>query len=92
MSEKTFWDFYHKDIIGFLTYNIVDTLLTFKIDEKLKFTELIFSLGKHNKSTFGPSAMGRSLMFKQRNNSIFSNKNQLIRAKKFGDEVAYPVL
>lgn len=90
--DGNFWNSYHNDIVGFLTYNLIDTISTFKLDEKLKFTELIFELGKHNKSTFASSLTGRSIMFKQRNNHIFTEQGKLIRTKKFSEEICYPVL
>jgi len=83
---------FHNDIIGFLTYNMLDTLLLAKVDEKLQFTELIFDLGKHNKSTFSSSLTGRSIMFKNRNNDIFTKQGKIIRTRKFGDEVSYPLI
>ena len=89
--EGNFWDSFHNNIVNFLTYNMLDTILTFKLDDKLKFTELIFELGKHNESTFSKSVMGRSLMFKDRNNHLYTTKGKLIRTRKFSDEINYPI-
>ncbi len=80
---------YLNDIIGYLTYNIFDTLLTFKLDQKLMFMELMFDLSKYNNATMGATINGRSLIYLYRNDLMYSSQNKLIRAKKFSREVLY---
>ena len=84
-----FRETYLNDIIGYLTYNIFDTLLTFKLDQKLMFMELMFDLSKYNNATMGATINGRSLIYLYRNDLMYSSQNKLIRAKKFSREVLY---
>lgn len=87
--EGNFLEYYRKNIAGFLTYNIFDTVLLYKLDQKLLFTELILDLAKYNNSTFGASIGGRSIMYQIRNHLHYSKKNELIRSKLFSQEVLY---
>jgi len=73
----------------YIAYNIFDTLLTFKIDEKLTFLELTYDLAKYNKSTMGAAMQGRSILYSYRNNNIYYSRDKLVRAKKFTSEVVY---
>lgn len=81
---------YENDIVSFLTYNLLDTLLTFKLDEKLKFLELNWMLAKYNDSPLGPAVNGRSIMYLYRNNLIYTRQGKASRAKKFHREIFYP--
>lgn len=80
---------YLNNIVGYLTYNIFDTLLTFKLDERLMFMELMFDLSKYNNSTMGATISGRSLIYLYRNDLMYSSQNKLIRVKKFSREVLF---
>jgi len=80
---------YLNDIVGYLTYNIFDTLLTYKLDQKLMFMELMFDLSKYNNTTMGSTINGRSLIYLYRNDLMYSSQNKVIRAKKFSREVLY---
>jgi DNA polymerase elongation subunit (family B) len=82
---------YKEDLPRFLAYNLLDTLLTFKLDEKLQFLELNWMLAKYNTSPIGSTIRGRSLMYKYRNNLIYTKKNQILRNKTFGREIFYPL-
>jgi DNA polymerase elongation subunit (family B) len=82
---------YQNNIVRFLTYNLFDTLLTFKLDEKLQFLELNWMLSKYNNSPMSAAINGRSIMYKYRNNLIYTKRNQLIRSKIFGREIFYPM-
>jgi len=82
---------YQNNIVRFLTYNLLDTLLTFKLDEKLQFLELNWMLAKYNDSPMSAAINGRSIMYKYRNNLIYTKRNQIIRTKLFGREIFYPL-
>lgn len=89
--DDTFVQVYRNNIIQYLTYNLMDTLLVYKLDTKLQFLELIFSLAKYNNSTMGAAISGRSIMYLYRNDLIYTNQNKLIRNKKYSREVFYPI-
>ncbi len=82
---------YENNIVRFLTYNLFDTLLTFKLDEKLRFLELQWSLAKYNNSPMSAAINGRSGMYKFRNNLIYTKRDQLVRVKGFNREILYPL-
>jgi len=80
---------YLHNIIGYLTYNIFDTLITFKLDEKLLFMELMFDLSKYNNATMGATINGRSILYTYRNNLMYATQDKVVRTKKFSGEVLY---
>jgi DNA polymerase elongation subunit (family B) len=82
---------YKTDIARFVTYNIFDTLLTFKLDEKLQFLELNWMLAKYNDAPMSSAIRGRSLMYRYRNDLIYTRRNQIVRSKLFGREIFYPL-
>jgi DNA polymerase elongation subunit (family B) len=82
---------YRTNIVQYLTYNLLDTLLVYKLDAKLQFLELIFSLAKYNNSTMGAAINGRSIMYLYRNDLIYTRQNKVIRNRKFSREVFYPI-
>jgi DNA polymerase elongation subunit (family B) len=82
---------YRNNIVQYLTYNMMDTLLTFKLDQKLQFIEQIYSLSKYNNSSIGATINGRSIMYKYRNDLIYANQKKLVRAKKYSREVFYQI-
>jgi DNA polymerase elongation subunit (family B) len=82
---------YETDLARFLAYNLLDTLLVYKLDIKLQFLELMWSLSKFNTAPMSSSVRGRSIMYKYRNNLIYTKRNQLVRSKLFGREVFYPL-
>lgn len=82
---------YENNIINYLTYNLLDTLITFKLDEKLKFLEQIFSLASINSAPLGATIRGRSMMFSARNNKHYMDKGNILRHGKFGAEVFFKV-
>lgn len=87
--EDNFLKTFEHNIVHFLTYNLLDTILTFKLDEKLKFLELIFSLAKYNDSTMGAAINGRSIMYTYRNDLIYTRLKKVIRNKKFSSEIFF---
>lgn len=87
--EGGFRETYLNDIVGYLTYNIFDTLLTFKLDEKLMFMELMFDLSKYNNATMGATINGRSILYLYRNDLMYCSQDKLIRSKKFSREVLF---
>ena len=89
--ERGFVDSYRNDVAQFLAYNLMDTLLVYKLDAKLQFLELIFSLAKYNNSTMGAAISGRSIMYSYRNDLIYTTQNKLIRNRKYSREVFYPI-
>lgn len=82
------WNYLH-NIIGYLTYNIFDTILTYKLDEKLMFMELMFDLSKYNNATMGATINGRSILYLYRNDLMYCSQNKIIRSKKFSREVLF---
>ena len=87
--NKDFVESYEDHIVEYLCYNLMDTLLVFKLDEKLTFIEKIFSLAQINNSPLGATIRGRSLMFSYRNNGHHVDNLKLIRHAKFGNEVYF---
>jgi DNA polymerase elongation subunit (family B) len=90
--EGGFRETYLNDIILYLAYNMFDTILTFKLDERLSFLERTFNIAKYNKSTMGSAIRGRSFIYTNRNNYIYTSDNKLIRNKKFAREVLFEPL
>jgi len=82
---------YRNNLARFLTYNLLDTLLTFKLDEKLQFLELNYMLAKYNTAPVSSAINGRSIMYRYRNDLIYSQKGQAVRSKPFGREIFYPI-
>jgi DNA polymerase elongation subunit (family B) len=82
---------YENNLPRFLAYNLLDTLLVYKLDEKLQFLELQWMLAKYNNAPMGSAIRGRSIMYRYRNNLIYSKLNKLVRSKIFGREVFYPI-
>lgn len=80
---------YENNIINYLLYNLLDVLLTFKLDEKLKFIERVFALAEINRAPLGATIRGRSLMFSARNNSQFMREGKILRDGKFSSEVVF---
>jgi DNA polymerase elongation subunit (family B) len=84
-------DAYRNDLPRFLAYNLLDTLLTFKLDEKLQFLELNWMLAKYNDAPIGSAIRGRSIMYRYRNDLIYTRRDQIVRTKAFGREIFYPL-
>jgi DNA polymerase elongation subunit (family B) len=82
---------YKNNIARFMTYNLLDTLLTYKLDKKLQFLELNWMLAKFNDAPISSAIKGRSIMYKYRNNLIYTGRNQVVRTKPFGREIFYPI-
>jgi len=87
--DEDFNDVYYNDIVTFLTYNLLDTLLVYKLDLKLGFMELMFDLSKYNKATMGSTINGRSILYKYRNDLMYSSQDKIIRTNKFSKEVLF---
>lgn len=56
-------EFFEKDPKNYLLYNIIDTILCFKLNEKLKHIELHNNIKRMMKSTFTKSLIGSSANF-----------------------------
>jgi len=84
-----FRETYLHDIINYLAYNLLDTLLTFKLDQKLSFLEQTYELAKYNNATMGATITGRSFIYSYRNDLMYFKEDKLIRTKKFSKEVLY---
>lgn len=80
---------YLNNLAGYIAYNMFDTLLTFKLDEKLQFLELTFDIADYNDSTMGAASSGRSFLYAYRNDVTYVSQHKLIRSKKFSSEVLY---
>ena len=87
--DEDFIHSYENNIINYLLYNLLDILLTFKLDEKLKFIERVFALAEINNAPLGSTIRGRSLMFSARNNSQFMREGKILRDGKFSSEVIF---
>jgi len=84
-----FREAYLQNIVLYLAYNLLDTLLTFKLDQKLQFLESNFDLAKYNNATVGATLTGRSFLYSYRNDLMYYKNNKLVRANKFSKEVLY---
>ncbi len=82
---------YENNLPRFLVYNLLDTLLVYKLDQKLQFLELQWMLAKYNNAPMGSAIRGRSIMYRYRNNLIYTKENKIVRVKPFGREVFYPI-
>jgi len=82
---------YENNLARFLTYNLLDTLLTFKLDEKLQFLELNYMLAKLNDAPVSSAIRGRSIMYRYRNDLIYTRRNQAVRTHGYGREIFYPL-
>ena len=87
--DEDFIHSYENNIINYLLYNLLDVLLTFKLDEKLKFIERVFALAEINNAPLGATIRGRSLMFSARNNSHFMREGKILRDGKFSSEIIF---
>jgi len=86
--QGNFNEVYQRNPLRFATYNLLDVLLTFKLDEKLRFLEQIYSLAKLNHASVRASTIGRSFIFTYRNNFHYLyEENLAIRTHKFNKEV-----
>jgi len=86
--EGNFNEVYLNNPLRFATYNLLDVLLTYKLDEKLRFLEQIYSLAKLNHASVRASTIGRSFIFTYRNNYHYIyDENLAIRTHKFNKEV-----
>jgi len=82
---------YLNNIVGYLTYNIFDTLIVYLLDNKLKFMELQWSLNNYNNSIMSATTNGRSLMYTFRNNLHYTKQDDLLRFKKLNKEVFFDI-
>ncbi len=88
--DGNFNEVYQNDPGKFATYNLLDVILTFKLDEKLQFLEQIYSLAKYNNASVRGTLMGRSFIFNYRNTyHYYADQNLLIRNNKFNKEIYY---
>ncbi len=86
--EGNFNEVYLNNPLRFATYNLLDVLLTYKLDEKLRFLEQIYSLAKLNHASVRASTIGRSFIFTYRNNYHYIyDENLAIRTHKFNKEI-----
>ena len=88
--EGNFNTVYQNNPGRFAAYNLLDVILTFKLDEKLQFLEQIYSLAKYNNASVRGTLMGRSFIFNYRNTyHYYAEENLLIRNNKFNKEIYY---
>jgi len=81
---------YEDDPVTFATYNLLDTLLTFKLDQKLQFIEQLYSLAKYNNASVRGTITGRSFIFNYRNTYHYiKDENLLVRNNKLNKELYY---
>lgn len=89
--DEDFIHSYENNIINYLLYNLLDVLLVYKADEKLKFIEQVFALAEINNAPLGSTIRGRSLMFSARNNIHFMKEGKILRHGKFSTEVIFKI-
>jgi len=88
--EGNFNEVYKNNPGRFAAYNLLDVILTYKLDEKLQFLEQIYSLAKYNNASVRGTLMGRSFIFNYRNTyHYYVDENLLIRNNKFNKEIYY---
>ena len=80
---------YEQNIVNYLLYNLLDVIITVKLDEKLRFLEQVFALAEINNAPLGSTIRGRSLMFSARNNNHFMKEGKILRDGKFSSEVVF---
>ena len=81
---------YLNKIVDYLAYNLLDTLLVYFLDKKLRFLELQWSLNNYNNSLMSSTIAGRSLIYTVRNNLHYMLNNKALRFKKLNREVYFP--
>lgn len=86
-----FNDNFLNDIVNYLTYNLLDTLLVFLLDRKLRFLENQYALNNYNQSLMSQTMNGRSLIYNIRNNLLNTLDGKLMRFKKLNKEIYYSV-
>ena len=89
--DEDFIHSYENNIVNYLLYNLLDVLLVFKLDTKLKFIEQVFALAEINSAPLGATIRGRSLMFSARNNIHFTKEGRILRHGKFSSEVVFKI-
>jgi len=88
--EGNFNTVYQNNPGRFAAYNLLDVILTFKLDEKLQFLEQIYSLAKYNNASVRGTLTGRSFIFNYRNTyHYYAEENLLVRNNKFNKEIYY---
>jgi len=87
--EGGFNENYIHHLPHFLLYNGLDSLEIFKLDTKLKFLELQWSLNSYNNSIMSATTSGRSVMYQYRNNLHYTMTDKLLRFTKLNKEVFY---
>lgn len=80
---------YLNDLPNFLLYNLIDVIPIFKLDTKLQFLELQWSLNSYNNSIMSATTGGRSLMYTFRNNLHYTMENKLLRYTKLNKEIHF---
>ena len=86
--QGNFNEVFQNNVARFATYNLLDVLLTFKLDQKLQFIENIYALSKINLASVRSTITGRSFMFKFRNTfHYYIEENLLIRNNLFNKEI-----
>jgi len=88
--EGDFNKVYLENPARFAAYNMLDVILTVKLDEKLQFVEQLYAIAKYNNASVKAVFIGRSFIFNYRNTKHYLvDKNQLIRNNKFNKEIYY---
>ena len=81
---------YLNNIVNYLAYNLIDTILVYLIDRKKEILELQWSINNYNKSIMSSTMAGRSLIYTTRNNLHFMMNNKLLRYKRLNNEIYFP--
>jgi len=80
---------YINNLPNFLLYNLIDVIPIFKLDVKLQFLELQWSLNSYNNSIMSATTGGRSLMYTFRNNLHYVMEDKLLRYTKINKEIHF---
>jgi len=82
---------YLENLPNYLLYNMIDVIPIFKLDTKLQFLELQWSLNSYNDSIMSATTGGRSLMYTFRNNLHYVMEDKLLRYTKLNKEIHFEV-
>jgi hypothetical protein len=80
---------YLHNLPNYLLYNMIDVIPIFKLDTKLQFLELQWSLNSYNNSIMSATMGGRSLMYTFRNNLHYVKEDNLLRYTKLNKEIHF---
>ena len=84
--QGDFNEIYYNDPIRFATYNMLDTLLVYKIDAYKEFIEQLYFIAQYNNATLSGVIRGMSFIYDNRNSFYYVDTGRLVREKKLNKE------